>query len=428
MIEYCSFVILSQSEDRIRLLSKIIANVFPLHTIVFANNINELKEVLNLENRLNNNSNNSQENSNSSEKHCFFLIIDYTNEESSNEKKVASNEFVNEINLTILSLKDNYNFYTYYLINKEVNLLNKFEKLFISNFLVLPIDNNTIANHLLISYNQFRNSNKLKESNYSLKKINKELELDFESIVQLTSKFVQTRLPLMSEVLDKVALTSSWIANQFPNFDEIDIKDIRIASYLSLIGKTYLPDYLINEKVLDNGRLTNPIMFQVPLTAKEMFKDINRFNNISHLIFHIYENLDGSGIPERISAWQIPLGSRIIRVVLDFYEMVINGQDKEEVIKYMESNSKRIYDNRVIYLLNQYLIAHPEDGNKSNEIPIKLTDLTEGMVISRDIIATSGMKILSHGTVITNRIKEIIYSHITSDPILGFIFIYKDKI
>ena len=396
MIQLCSFIIVSKNDETLSLISNIISEVYPINQIQFANNIEDFKFII----------------KNSTKKN--FIIID--------------NSINIELNSFNLSFKTEYGLQNSYFLLISENKKH-IESLFdygFDDFYSSPFELNSLKTKIKIAYHNYSTFNNLHSENLKLKEINNELEEDFENIIKITSKFVQTRIPVAYDILNKVAVASSWIANQFPNIDELEIKDIRIASYLCLIGKTYLPDYLLNQKVLENGRLINPIMFQVPLTAKEIFKDVERFSSISHIIYHIYENLDGSGIPEKISAWQIPIGSRIIRVVLDFEEMLIDGLTKSQAMEILDANVKRIYDNRIVYLFNQYLLTFPNEFDFDNtEIPIKLTDLKEGMVITRDLIATSGIKILSKGTSVTQRIIEIIYSHITSDPILGFIFVKK---
>lgn len=397
MNEFCSFLIFSKKDEEISFISNVIAELYPINSIQFANNINDFKELL---------AKSSNQN---------FIIYDNDN------NKLDINSFKSEIK-DAFDLNNSY----FLLLSSETDFTDIFFNLGFDNLYLKPINRNTLKTKLQISFKIFSQNQRLITENKKLKKINAELEEDFENVIKITSKFVQTRIPVAYDILNKVADASSWIAKQFPNIDELELKDIRIASYLCLIGKTYLPDYLLNEKVLENGRLVNPIMFQVPLTAKEIFKDVERFSSVSHIIYHIYENLDGSGIPEKITAWQIPIGSRIIRVVLDFEELLIDGLSKAQAFEYLESNVKRIYDNRIVYLFNQYLLANPNEFDfDPTEIPVKLSELSENMIISRDVIATSGIKILSKGTVVTKRIIDLIYSHITSDPILGFIFIKK---
>jgi response regulator RpfG family c-di-GMP phosphodiesterase len=397
MNQFCSFIVVSNKDEEISLISNIIAELYPINQIQYSNNIEDFKLIL------------------EKSSHYNFIIFD--------------NEHLNfDLNLFKNEIKDKYNLHNSYilLISSNDSIYENLFTLGFDDLYLTPLILNNLKVKIKIAFNNYSNNQSLKTENSKLKKINNELESDFENVIKITSKIVQKPIPVAYDILNKVADASAWIAKQFPNIDEIEIKEIKIASYLCLVGKTYLPEYMLNEKVLVNGRLVNPIMFQVPLTAREIFKDVERFSTISHIIYHIYENLDGSGIPEKITAWQIPIGSRIIRVVLDFEELIIDGFSKQQAIEILESNVKRIYDNRIVYLFNQYLLANPNEFDFDNtEIPIKLLDLKENMTISRDVIATSGIKILSKGTIITQRIIDIIYSHITSDPILGYIFVKK---
>lgn len=409
MQKYCSFVILSSSEENLSLISNIISQLFPLNTISYINEISELTTLIISKQE-------TLTDKKSKARAGVFLIIDFQKEDYD----------INKINSTVKENLQHSNIFTYYLFRQESPKLYTLGQYYVGNFTDLPITSKVFTAHLQVTYKQFQKVQELRDEKRKLKNINKELENDFDEIVKITSKFVQTRIPYASQMLNNIAEMSGWISEQFPNIDEIDTKDIKIAAHLCLIGKTYLPDYLLNNKVMENGRLTNPIMFQVPVSAKEIFSESERFNNISHIIYHIYENLDGSGIPERVAAWQIPLGSRIIRACLDYNEMLVDGKEPDVIMSFLEENTSRIYDNRIVYLLGQYLLTHQiDEQGVGDELPIKLADLQDGMVVTRDITATSGIKILSKGTKISQRIIDIIYSHATSDPILGFIFIKK---
>lgn len=397
MNELNNFLIINNNDEEISVLTKMIAHLFPINTIQFTDNSDD----------------------------ALNLLID-----GSQHKIIILSDEIKDFNYDnfIEIVKNKPEFKNIFLIllteNDDYDYLDDHLKLGFDDIYLKPIKLGYFTTRINISIRILKQKYSISKENFILNKLSKELEKDFEDMIKLSSKFMHSRLPLAFDILNRVAEASSWISEQFPNIDELDKKEIRIASNLCLIGKSYLPDNLINEKVLVNGRLFNPLMSQVPQISKEIFKDLERFASISHIIYHIYENLDGSGIPGHLSAWNIPLGSRIIRVCLDFEEMLIEGKTQEEIINILESSSKRLYDNRVVYLFQQFLRTNKRIYDfDPNEHPIKLTELKENMIISRDIYTTSSIKIISKGTVINQKIIDIVFSHIANDPILGFIFI-----
>jgi hypothetical protein len=138
----------------------------------------------------------------------------------------------------------------------------------------------------------------------------------------------------------------------------------------------------------------------------------------------LYENQDGSGFPDRLQSWQIPLESRIIRVAVDFYDMVrfFKLRPKDAIDK-LRQNLNRLYDHRAITLLEQFALSILQLEGPTNEKPVLLSELVPGMILSRDIYSTNGLKILTAGAVLKDSTIEKIISINTSDPILGNIFV-----
>ncbi len=266
---------------------------------------------------------------------------------------------------------------------------------------------------------------KLFEENKLLNELAKALEQDFRDMAMLAVKFLQARLPSSTDMLKRVAQTSVWIAKQIGGFEREQMQDIEIAAYLSQSGKVFLPDELIKSPVMINGRPTNKLMFNVPVSAREIVSSISRFKEVGKILYHLYENFDGSGFPEHLQSWQIPMPSRIIRVALDFEEITQRTMKKtpKEIFDIISAEANRLYDKRVVILLEQYYATIGSKEKTSNEKAVQLFELEEGMILSRDIITNSGIKLMPSGAVLKDNIIKKIYSHNSTDPIIGNIFV-----
>jgi len=266
---------------------------------------------------------------------------------------------------------------------------------------------------------------KLFEENKLLNELAKALEQDFKDMAMLAVKFLQARLPSSTDMLKRVAQTSVWIAKQIGGFEREQMQDIEIAAYLSQSGKVFLPDELIKSPVMINGRPTNKLMFNVPVSAREIVSSISRFKEVGKILYHLYENFDGSGFPEHLQSWQIPMPSRIIRVALDFEEITQRTMKKtpKEIFDIISAEANRLYDKRVVILLEQYYATVGSKEKTSIEKAVQLYELEEGMVLSRDIITNSGIKLMPSGAVLKDNIIKKIYSHNSTDPIIGNIFV-----
>lgn len=269
----------------------------------------------------------------------------------------------------------------------------------------------------------------MKEENQLLIELAEELEKDIHDMALLAVKFMQARIPTSQEMLSRVADASVWIAKQLGKFTDDEIRDIEIAAFLSQAGRMTLPDHLLKQPIMVDGKPSDPIMMQVPNAAREIVSGVRRFADIGKILYSLYENFDGSGFPQRLQSWQIPFAARIIRVALDYEEMKARtGKKGSEVINLLKTFSNRLYDPRVVVLLEQYIYTHEKDLQNPNEVAVLLSDLKDGMILARDIITENNLKLLPAGAVLKKPIIDRIIAHNATDPILGNIYVKKSSI
>jgi len=270
---------------------------------------------------------------------------------------------------------------------------------------------------------------KMKEENHLLMGLADELEKDLQDLVRLAVKFMQARIPTSQDMLSRVSAASVWIAQQLGKFSNEDIRNIELAAFLSHAGRMTLPDRLLNAPVMLDGKASDPLMMQVPHAAREIVSGLRRFGEVGKILYSIYENFDGSGFPGRLQSWQIPFPSRIIRVALDYEEIKLRtGKKPKEVIQILHSHSSRLYDNRIVVLMEHFARSNEKTEINTNEVALLLTDLQDGMVLSRDIITEKNLKLLPAGAVLREHIINKIISHNSTDPILGNIYVLKNNL
>jgi len=292
------------------------------------------------------------------------------------------------------------------------------------DFLNKPFSKQELTSKIKSAMRLVKMQNQLQEENQLLIELADELEKSLQDIIKLSVKFLQARIPASEDMLSRIAKASVWIAEQFGDFEREQIRDIEIAANLCYTGKIFLPDHLLNTPIMDQGRPTNSLMFQVPNSAREIVSSVPRFKDVGNILYHLFENYDGSGFPGRLKKWQIPLPSRIIRIPLDYEEYRQKSKKpKEDVIEYIAAGINRLYDKRVVALFEQYIKTEIAFETGMVDRAINLNELQDGMILSRDIITNSGMKIMAAGTILDDRYIKRIFSHNTTDPILGHIFV-----
>ncbi|MBX3043766.1 MAG: response regulator [Candidatus Kapabacteria bacterium] len=262
------------------------------------------------------------------------------------------------------------------------------------------------------------------EENKLLIQLADQLETEVQDMIKLAVKFLEARIPASVDNLKKVAEASVWIAKSYGDFTSEQIRDIEIAAYLSQAGRIFLNDSLLKVPVMASGRPSNEYMFQVPKLGRDILSSVRRFDDVSKIVYHIYENFDGSGIPDRMKSWQIPFESRIIRVALDYQEIKSMYQKTpKQAIEIIKTEASRLYDQRVTVLMEHYIKSFEASEKIENEIAVQLTELNDLMKITRDVYTEKGLKLLPAGATLSQNIIKKIIMHNTTDPILGNIYV-----
>jgi len=103
-------------------------------------------------------------------------------------------------------------------------------------------------------------------------------------------------------------------------------------------------------------------------------KNFKILNPISELILYHHENWDGSGYPIGLKGKEIPLLSRILRII-DAYDVMVNGRpyrkavSKERAIKTLEEGAGVKYDPELVNEFIELIEGGQEDrGNKWEEL------------------------------------------------------------
>lgn len=292
------------------------------------------------------------------------------------------------------------------------------------DFLYKPVHSDILTGKIKSAKRFVDLNNKRREEYNLLLQLADEIEKYAHDLVKLSVKFMEARIPASYKTLQVIADAALWIAKFFDELDNDRLKDLEVAAYLSFSGRLSLPDHLIHNPVIVDGKASDNLMFQIPVAARNIVSEVPRFKRVGEILYHVYENLDGSGFPERLQSWQIPLESRIIRPILDFDDMIRFYKLRPyQVLEKIRAEVNRLYDHRIVTLMEQYILSVLKLEGPTNERPVLLSEMTEGMQLSRDIYTLKGLKILTAGSKLTESIIQRIIQINTSDPILGNIYV-----
>jgi response regulator RpfG family c-di-GMP phosphodiesterase len=198
---------------------------------------------------------------------------------------------------------------------------------------------------------------------------------------------------IIQEFIDKMHIKSSW--------------QLEIAAMLSQIGCVTVPDFIISKVYNNKELLPNefPMFQNHPRIGSEMLANIPRLKPVAKIIEYQEKLFNGHGVPnDDIAGENIPLGSRILKIALDFDSFLQSGAKKENILEVLNQRTKLgWYDERLIRILEKPVVKR----KKFISTEVTLNKLDDTMILADDLFNKRGTILLgSKGQEIT---KSFIY-------------------
>ncbi|NMB42468.1 MAG: response regulator [Firmicutes bacterium] len=194
--------------------------------------------------------------------------------------------------------------------------------------------------------------------------------------------------------------------------------EVELAAMFSQIGCITVPEEIIEKK--NKGIcLTedeNKMFLEHPAAGSGLLANIPRLKEIAEAIKYQSKQFDGGGVPnDDVKNAEIPIISRILKVVLDFDSLKAEGNT---TVKALELMNGRLhwYDPDILVALEKEIV----DSGIIKTVP--LVEIFPGMVLLDDIRDSLGVVLVPKGSEITDVLKMRILNYskfrsITDDQI-----------
>lgn len=198
--------------------------------------------------------------------------------------------------------------------------------------------------------------------------------------------------------------------------------ECELAAMLSPIGFITVP-----VSVLNRARRHDPLtdteieMIEcVPEAGSSLISKIPRLETTARIIRYISKNYDGSGRPvDAIAGEEIPLGSRILKVLSDYYDAQSQGISPASIVSTLESTPGR-HDPKILDMVGRVFgsvtpcavrIANDINTSEAPEkqvFQIRMCDLRPGMFIVHDIETVENVLVMAAGQIVSPMKLELI--------------------
>lgn len=206
----------------------------------------------------------------------------------------------------------------------------------------------------------------------SRKELRKQLEEDFIATVETLADLEELKDPYSTGHSERVRKLAEAVAQKM-NLDDNQVKDIRMAAALHDMGKVIISESILNKPT----SLTSQEMQLIrkhPSAIAEALNHIPRSAQVSRIIKYHHERYDGRmnadfpGYPGELRGEEIPLGSRIIKVV-DVFDTMTSirpyrpARSQKETIEELKNGAGTRYDEKIVRVLLEILNTSKRRNN-----------------------------------------------------------------
>jgi response regulator RpfG family c-di-GMP phosphodiesterase len=180
--------------------------------------------------------------------------------------------------------------------------------------------------------------------------------------------------------------------------------ELETAATLSQIGCIILPEAAVAK--IYHGRELTPEESQLfnmhPSIASDLLINIPRMKRIAEIIEYQEKHFDGSGLPhEPRSGEDIPLGSRILKAVLDLDTLESCSDSKGKALRELKKRPGR-YDPAVLEAIDAVLGIEANYEMKS----LHVRQLADGMIMAEDVLTVGGKLLIPKGYEVNRTLRE----------------------
>jgi putative two-component system response regulator len=260
-----------------------------------------------------------------------------------------------------------------------------------------------------------RVNDELRSDRQELERLHVELRLGFDHLLDLLVSLVDMRLPGAAARGERTAELARGLADRF-DIPASLCRDLDIAARLHEMGR------VLAASDESDGEAHHPGVHDTRfvLATRALLQRVDGLREAGDLVGAIFENWDGSGFPSHLQQGQIPLRSRILRVIIDFTAALAapGNASVDEIMDGLDERRGTSYDPMVIVQLQEMLASGPARELRDSRIRLAVPDLQAGMVLAEDLCTDSGLKLLARGTRLSAPVLETIWRRHHLQPLL----------
>lgn len=192
---------------------------------------------------------------------------------------------------------------------------------------------------------------------------------------------------------------------------------VELAAMLSQIGCVAVPEETLTKvyKGESLSRAEADAFAAHPATGYELLRHIPRLEEVAEIVAYQEKRFDGQGLPaDNRCGEAVPLGSRILKVALDFDTLLAAGANEE--IAMAEINDRGDwYDPTVVAALREILAIETVHVVRRLRVP----ELIDGAILAEDVRSTHGTLLCAKGQEVTASLRARLKNYLANVGLQG---------
>ncbi|MBV1911503.1 MAG: hypothetical protein KUG78_19580, partial [Kangiellaceae bacterium] len=253
----------------------------------------------------------------------------------------------------------------------------------------------------------------LKQTEGMLDEAYKELSSSYESVIKLLSHAMSTKEYMLTKDYPELPILVQQLATK-AGFSEYIVRQTYFSAMLFELGKLAMPEQLLAtpQSQLTPEELDKLLAYTT--IGASVLADIPNFNETAQIIEKHCEYIDGSGAPNQLALEEIPVGSKVLAIVKDYFLLQSGRFDgkrycNKKAVDYLLAEAGNKYDEKLVNIFADIVSEVEQSDSQNKERKLSTKALRSGMVLSRDCSNGQGLLLLNKGKLLTNEsIKKLI--------------------
>jgi putative two-component system response regulator len=264
----------------------------------------------------------------------------------------------------------------------------------------------------------------LKKDREELSRLNSALGSTLDAVTALLVNLISLRVSNAAARSESASAFARWMSERLELSPEVR-RTLDLAAKLHEIGKVVMTDDVLSKARSAWTEDDRTTVCQFPLYGQMIVGKVPLLSEVGAVLRHQLENYDGTGLPDHHMREEIPLASRILRIMNGVEEA--RGEGKEspgEILEILRHGRGTLFDPHLLVIAEEYLKVFGDPSWVQGKRQVSVSQLEEGMVIAADLQTSSGIKLLPAESTLTRSMIERIQARHKVDPIMQWVYIH----